>query len=605
MISEKNARKREEAVMNAMKPQFEKVGRGLDYIQELLEQRQKSEAILQQSTQEILETEREINNADRKATQELEQKRQRQLQQLEWEQKKQSRRMNDVFASMAIQCECGCVMSPIQMVCHKCGRISSIFPYESDEEEVQEEVIWNELVGLQEGIETIQPIKVPFENAQDKAAVMHRISAIAQSYQKLERAERRKELFASIQEKADAFIDRCQDTHIEVAVVGNVKAGKSTLINALLGARLASTDATPETSTLVKYRTTAGKSYIKVSFYTSEEWKKVWESTGNNFKKTFQNFKDNAANCAQKLYLDRKTQYSEISDPEELRKAIMRWTSKDFADHYFVKELEVGYHGKLFPHDVVLVDTPGLNDPVAYRSEMASEYIQHADWVLACIPGDPTEMCAAPTYKFLINDIRSKLQHRSDKMMIVATGADKLPAEERSKLQSQFLANLKEESGESQGKWNERFVFASPLVHLLKLEWENQILSEDDDLFDTVLEMAPRKFGFKKCTITDLDAVGLSEFQKRLGVETIKQLLSDKVFSDVREQLREKVKDDYERTMNEICSMARSNLYDEFESLTEIQTDASNYRRKKEELQRQSQDIEKSLDDIRKLLSRM
>ena len=60
------------------------------------------------------------------------------------------------------------------------------------------------------------------------------------------------------------FFPDYRKRRIEIAVVGTVKAGKSSLINALIGTRLASVDPTPETSILVKYRTTSEGNYLKI-----------------------------------------------------------------------------------------------------------------------------------------------------------------------------------------------------------------------------------------------------------------------------------------------------------------------------------------------------
>lgn len=60
--------------------------------------------------------------------------------------------------------------------------------------------------------------------------------------------------------------------------MGTVKAGKSSLINALIGTRLASVDPTPETSILVKYRTTSEGNYLKINFYTEAQWNKLWST---------------------------------------------------------------------------------------------------------------------------------------------------------------------------------------------------------------------------------------------------------------------------------------------------------------------------------------
>ena len=72
-----------------------------------------------------------------------------------------------------------------------------------------------------------------------------------------------------------------KDPVFHIAFVGTIKAGKSTLINALLGRNLASTSVTPETAVLTKFRSSA-QDYVKVTFYSSYEWAQLWNSISNN-----------------------------------------------------------------------------------------------------------------------------------------------------------------------------------------------------------------------------------------------------------------------------------------------------------------------------------
>lgn len=73
------------------------------------------------------------------------------------------------------------------------------------------------------------------------------------------------------------FLDKCSNPEFHIALVGAIKAGKSTLINALLGYELASTEVTPETASLTKFKS-AKEDYVEVSFYSKEEWNKLWKS---------------------------------------------------------------------------------------------------------------------------------------------------------------------------------------------------------------------------------------------------------------------------------------------------------------------------------------
>ena len=69
-----------------------------------------------------------------------------------------------------------------------------------------------------------------------------------------------KDFFKSINKNIDNYIENTVNPSYQIAIVGTVKAGKSTLINSLLGYDLASTNVTPETATLTKFK------YSKIIF---------------------------------------------------------------------------------------------------------------------------------------------------------------------------------------------------------------------------------------------------------------------------------------------------------------------------------------------------
>lgn len=182
------------------------------------------------------------------------------------------------------------------------------------------------------------------------------------------------------------FVERCKEPEFHIAFVGTIKAGKSTLINALLGRNLASTSVTPETAVLTKFRH-AKQDYIKVSFYTSVEWKQLWNSISNNadvFKKEYANLN---AEAEKEEWLDHE-EIKKILNNECMESEIERWTSSKHVEHYFVKEVEIGLSDFKMPEQVVFVDTPGLDDAVKYRSDVTRNYIDRANAVFACVRSD-------------------------------------------------------------------------------------------------------------------------------------------------------------------------------------------------------------------------
>ncbi|MBU5250391.1 dynamin family protein [Lysinibacillus capsici] len=185
--------------------------------------------------------------------------------------------------------------------------------------------------------------------------------------------------------KIDSYISQCVNPEFHIAIIGVVKAGKSTLINALLGKNLASTAVTPETAVLTKFRSGKGKNFVKIKFYTTEDWTELWssvkENTGSTFFKEYQNLK---ADNEKDNWLNHKEVYAEFTQESDLKEFIKEWTSSQEPKHYFVKEVEVGLQDFNLPDHVVFVDTPGLNDVVRYRSDVTRRYIDRANAVILC-----------------------------------------------------------------------------------------------------------------------------------------------------------------------------------------------------------------------------
>ncbi len=189
----------------------------------------------------------------------------------------------------------------------------------------------------------------------------------------------------SIFDKFDEFIAICKNPEFHIALVGAIKAGKSTLINSLLGQNLASTSVIPETAVLTKFRKSATTNYIRLTFYTQQEWdellKSVQEAKAEIFIDTYIQL---GADIEKANWIDHKPityNFTSASD-------ITKWTSSRTATHYFVKEVEVGLINTNIPEGIVYVDTPGLDDPVTYRSNITKKYIARANAVLVCVRSD-------------------------------------------------------------------------------------------------------------------------------------------------------------------------------------------------------------------------
>lgn len=183
-----------------------------------------------------------------------------------------------------------------------------------------------------------------------------------------------------------AFID---EPDLQIAIVGTIKAGKSTFINALFEENIASTDVTPETASLTKFRYST-KNKLEVKFYNKTEWDELWESVKKSEKenkgKVFkEEFESSGAENIKNDYIGASDKIEEVSSIEELKKKVKEYTSKTSKIHYFVKELIVYLNNENIHKNVTIVDTPGLDDVVDYRSKITRDYIKRANAVIVCV----------------------------------------------------------------------------------------------------------------------------------------------------------------------------------------------------------------------------
>lgn len=183
-----------------------------------------------------------------------------------------------------------------------------------------------------------------------------------------------------------AFIE---EPDLQIAIVGTIKAGKSTFINALFEENITSTDVTPETASLTKFRYST-KNKLEVKFYNKAEWDELWESVKKSEKenkgKVFkEEFESSGAENIKNDYIGASDKIEEVSNIEELKKKVKEYTSKTSEIHYFVKELTVYLNNDNMPKDVTIVDTPGLDDVVDYRSKITRDYIKRANAVIVCV----------------------------------------------------------------------------------------------------------------------------------------------------------------------------------------------------------------------------
>lgn len=191
------------------------------------------------------------------------------------------------------------------------------------------------------------------------------------------------------------IVNEFEREKIKIGIIGQIKYGKSTLLNALIfGKQILPAATTPMTASL-SYITYGEKPRMEVEFFSQEDWEKIKELSKSKEEA------DTLEAKAAKEIIEKAKSISE----EELNSLLGTKKQVEFAE---VKDY-VGEGGKyvpitkaltiIYPHERLkeasFVDTPGFNDPVSSREQRALEFLSEADVVIvllyACRPFDKTD----------------------------------------------------------------------------------------------------------------------------------------------------------------------------------------------------------------------
>lgn len=506
--------------------------------------------------------------------------------------KRKTENIELMMPSVSTTCgSCGHPIESHQLVCSFCGALSKSFPYELVDFDIEKKC----MAEVEELAKIIKESNCNdddwlYQELDDKFRKMKKIKNIAYKAMK-DKGEENAPVYRKIYGLTQKFFSDYRKRRIEIAVVGTVKAGKSSLINALIGTRLASVDPTPETSILVKYRTTSEGNYLKINFYTEAQWNKLWSTTKN--ATVFRNEYDRlGAENIKYEYLNKPQKYITCSS-EELPRIMMEWSKSDAPKHFFVKEIEVGYQSDTIPHDVFLVDTPGLSDPVRYRSDITRRYIKRSDWILACITGE--NLSCQPEFNFLSKVISNKGGDVS-KIFVVATKKDMLTNAEGEKKEKEFLIRLGELYNNDSMAVS-RFAFVAAEVHLMTTQVIQGINLEPEE-----------KKKFKKALLEideDLEFSDVSrkadDILKYASVNDLFDRINKVVLLNRRNYIVNGIINDYIKCMKVINENASLYLDDSKAYLKKLTEDREYDQSQIEKIEQSNRDIEILQDKIRKI----
>lgn len=153
----------------------------------------------------------------------------------------------------------------------------------------------------------------------------------------------------------EALQTRLVSGQFRLAVLGQFKRGKSTLLNALLGDELLPTDILPVTA-IPTFISAAEKIDVQVSFNTEAAPVKFSLTPGHSLRDFLNEY------------------VTETGNPN---------------NHRQVKQVDVGHPAEILKQGIVLIDTPGIGSTNKHNTEVAYQVLPQCDAALFLVSPDP------------------------------------------------------------------------------------------------------------------------------------------------------------------------------------------------------------------------
>lgn len=216
--------------------------------------------------------------------------------------------------------------------------------------------------------------------------------------------------------------DYMNNQKFSIGITGIMNAGKSTMLNALMGQEILGSAVVPETANLTIVKHDHHPS-AKVFYWNTAEWSRI-ESSANEIesikdfvKETHQIFGDNLSDIIQE---ESKSEQVDINN-------LAAFTSAEASGKKcnLVKYVELKSDLNFLKDGIEIVDTPGLDDPVIQREEITKEYLAQCDLMLHLM--NVSQSATLKDVEFIIDAL---LYQNITKLLIVVTRADTVSQEQ-------------------------------------------------------------------------------------------------------------------------------------------------------------------------------
>lgn len=393
-----------------------------------------------------------------------------------------------------------------------------------------------------------------------------------------------------------------EDPGLQIAIVGTIKAGKSTFINALFEDYIASTEVTPETASLTKFRY-SDQNRLIVKFYNTEEWNKLWksveESENRSKNRIFREEYDNLHSSEiERDYVGKKDEIINVSNIKELKEKVKKYTSKQSREHYFVKELIVELNNQRVPKNVTIVDTPGLNDVIEYRSNITRDYIKRANVVIVCV--NSTNSLTNEDYLTLIK-VFENAGNDLYKVIILGTKIDMLnkTKEDWDKLNNEWK-NLMKDYYKDSYLLDKNIIGVSSFIHSNILDMQKTSNCDNEEAILAILKLA-KNYGIN-ASLSNFNSIleNADKIKECTNVDKVHSLMTKDILSKGVEIAMGDLERRYNSMITNINNKARElNLANE-ESRKTLDMDVQEKEAFKLAKNKEIELIEKTMDGLTK-----
>ena len=257
---------------------------------------------------------------------------------------------------------------------------------------------------------------------------------------------------------------KARELEFNVAVTGVINAGKSTLLNALLGKKILGASNVPETVnlTVLKY---APEPFARVNFWSEAELKElgiaqdkdddiaqIYGDLGVKFEvdlsETAQNLNGKFDAEGESAAKFESPSASEICSEPPASKTVKTdeiklYTSADSKYAKFVKSVELYENLELLKDNVRIIDTPGIDDAVALREELVRRFMRECDLMVHLM-----NVSQSATQKDLDFIVASLQNSHAVRLAVLLTHADVLKQGELNEVAAYAKKSVEERTRE-------------------------------------------------------------------------------------------------------------------------------------------------------------